>query len=228
MKKLTAWVLMLTMLLSLTACGKKQPEETNPTPSPEVTVAPETDKEEETQKPAGQPDETPAPTQKPCELPAAKPTEAPKPVETPKPAVTETPSVIPALSEEKLQTLLSSILAGTDEIDGDYYAIPKDEDSYQYNLYTSYQEGYESMSFSPMIGSLAYFVALVSVPSDVDANAMAAAMQSGINPHKWVCVEADQYGTLVNGNVILLYMIDSETFPDTVETLKNNFRNATV
>ena len=59
------------------------------------------------------------------------------------------------------------------------------------------------MTYAPMIGSVADFVALLSVPSDVDVAALAATIESGADPNKWICVSADAVDVLVNGNVIL-------------------------
>ena len=84
------------------------------------------------------------------------------------------------------------------------------------------------MTYAPMMSSTAYFVALVSVPSDVDAEALAAAIESGADPNKWVCVSADQVDAVANGNVILFYMVDSGTYPVTAETLTSNFLAQTI
>jgi len=120
-------------------------------------------------------------------------------------------------------------LDGCDEVNsGTTTELTKDNDAYRYNLYIDYVEGYECVTYAPMISSMAYFVALVSVPSDVDAEALAAAIESGADPNKWICVSADQVDAVANGNVILFYMIDSDGFPVTAETLTNNFLAQTI
>lgn len=134
-----------------------------------------------------------------------------------------------AKTPEELNTLLTAILEGCDEVNsGTMAELPKDNDTYRYNLYIDYVEGYECVTYAPMMSSTAYFVALVSVPADVDAEALAAAIESGADPNKWICVSADQVDAVANGNVILFYMVDSATYPVTAETLTNNFLAQTI
>lgn len=226
MKKLTIWILMLAMALSLCACHKEasNPDpDTTPESTPIVTPTP-------TAKPTPTPEATPTPETSPAPTPApTKPsvqTPAPTPQVTPTP---EVPSVIPALTVDELTTLMETILVDCDEVNsGTIQELSKDNESYQYNLYIEYVEGYECVTYAPMMSSTAYFVALVSVPSDVDTDAMAAAIESGADPNKWVCVSADQVDAVANGNVILFYMVDSGTYPVTAETLTNNFLAQTI
>lgn len=124
---------------------------------------------------------------------------------------------------------METILVDCDEVNsGTIQELSKNTESYQYNLYIEYVEGYECVTYAPMMSSTAYFVALVSVPSDVDTDAMAAAIESGADPNKWICVSADQVDAVANGNVILFYMVDSGTYPVTAETLTNNFLAQTI
>lgn len=226
MKKLTIWILMLAMALSLCACRKEasNPDpDTTPESTPIVTPTP-TAKPTPTPEATPTPETSPAPTQAPTKPPVQTP--APTPQVTPTP---EVPSVIPALTVEELTTLMETILVDCDEVNsGTIQELSKDNESYQYNLYIEYVEGYECVTYAPMMSSTAYFVALVSVPSDVDTDAMAAAIESGADPNKWICVSADQVDAVANGNVILFYMVDSGTYPVTAETLTNNFLAQTI
>jgi type IV secretory pathway VirB10-like protein len=225
MKRSIIFVLVLAMVLTFAACGPKDPEPTptpDPTPvtTPEPTATPEPTTTPDAATPT--PDATPTPETKPT--PEVKPTPAPTPEPTP-----DGDTVTPAKTADELQTMLEAILAGCDEVNsGTFTELAKDNDSYQYNLYIDYVEGYECMTYAPMITSTAYFVALVSVPSDVDAEALAAAIESGADPNKWICVSADQVDAVANGNVILFYMVDSATYSATAETLTNNFLAQTV
>lgn len=232
MKKLITLTLTLAMVLSMAACGNKTDDDTEPTPTPVVTEEPEN-----TEKPTETPDaetpapsekpETPAPTQKPEEKPAEKPvTPAPteKPAETPAPEQSGS-----AMSAADLTTLMESILAGADEVNtGTISELPKDNDNYQYNLYIDYTEGYECVTYAPMMSSNAYFVALLSVPDGVDVAALADTIEAGADPNKWICVSADTVDTVVNGNVILFYMIDSAVYGNTAGPLTENFQNASI
>lgn len=68
----------------------------------------------------------------------------------------------------------------------------------------------EALVSEPMMGSQAYSFVLVRVKDAADAEEVANAMINGINPGKWICVEADDVRVMVKGDVVALYMIDSE------------------
>ena len=51
---------------------------------------------------------------------------------------------------------------------------------------------------------------LVRVKDAADAEEVANAMINGIDPRKWICVEADDVRVMVKGDVVALYMVDSE------------------
>ena len=61
-----------------------------------------------------------------------------------------------------------------------------------------------------MIGSQAYSLVVVRVAEGADANALAAKMKEGINPRKWICVQADDIKCTVIGDLICFCMISSE------------------
>lgn len=62
----------------------------------------------------------------------------------------------------------------------------------------------------PMTGSQAYSLVLVRLNDANDAEAIANEMKSGINPRKWVCVEADDLSVVTYGDVVMLVMVSSE------------------
>ena len=68
----------------------------------------------------------------------------------------------------------------------------------------------EAVVSEPMMGSQAYSFVLVRVKDAADAEEVANAMINGINPRKWICVEADDVRVMVKGDVVALYMVDSE------------------
>lgn len=208
MKKLIALILTLVLALTMCACGSKEPD---PDPVPD-------DKNPSVTTPTPDAEQTPDVTpEQPEETPEATPTPTPSP--TP-----GTSGSTAAKTPEELTTMMETIIEGTDEVNsGAISELPKDNDTYLYNLYIEYVEGYECVTYAPMMSSTAYFVALVSVPSDVDADALAATIEAGADPNKWICVSADQVGTAVNGNVILFYMVDSNVYPTTEEVLTTNF-----
>ena len=63
--------------------------------------------------------------------------------------------------------------------------------------------------YEPMMGSIAF--SMVMVRTDSDAAAVAAAMKSGIDTRKWICVEADDLRVVGFGDVVMLIMVDSNT-----------------
>lgn len=67
----------------------------------------------------------------------------------------------------------------------------------------------EALAFEPMMGSLAYSLVLVRVAQGKDAQAVAQAMQSGIDTRKWICVEADDLMLAGSGDVVMLSMVSS-------------------
>ena len=73
----------------------------------------------------------------------------------------------------------------------------------------------EAAVSEPMMSSQAYSLVLVRVKDASDAAKTAEAMKNGINPRKWICVEADDIASAYAGNVVMLFMVSSD-FADTV------------
>ena len=67
----------------------------------------------------------------------------------------------------------------------------------------------EAVVSEPMIGSIPYSMVLVRVNDAADAMAVAEEMKAGIDPRKWICVEADDL--MVSGycDVVMLVMVGS-------------------
>lgn len=68
----------------------------------------------------------------------------------------------------------------------------------------------EAVASEPMISSQAYSLVLVRTNSAEDAATVAAEMKAGINPAKWICVEADDLQVVACGDVVLLIMVSSQ------------------
>ncbi|MDD5863594.1 MAG: hypothetical protein PUD80_03010 [Firmicutes bacterium] len=69
----------------------------------------------------------------------------------------------------------------------------------------------EAAVFEPMIGSIAFSMVMVRVAPGEDIKAVAQDMKSGIDPRKWICVEADDLLVTGYGDVVMLIMVDSGT-----------------
>ena len=61
-----------------------------------------------------------------------------------------------------------------------------------------------------MMGSQAFSLVLVKLDDAAKAEDTAKTMQAGINPRKWICVEADDLMVVATGEYVLLAMMDSE------------------
>ena len=66
-----------------------------------------------------------------------------------------------------------------------------------------------------MMGSQAYSLVVVRVKKSKDAAAVADEMLSGINPAKWICVEADDVRVAAYDDLVMLIMVSS-SFEETV------------
>lgn len=66
-----------------------------------------------------------------------------------------------------------------------------------------------------MMGSQAYSLVVVRVNKSKDASTVADEMLSGINPAKWICVEADDVRVAAYDDLVMLIMVSSQ-LKDTV------------
>lgn len=62
----------------------------------------------------------------------------------------------------------------------------------------------------PMMGSQAYSLVLARVAPGTDAASIAKSMKDGINPAKWICVEADHVVAASSGDLALLFMVQTD------------------
>lgn len=68
----------------------------------------------------------------------------------------------------------------------------------------------EAVTSEAMIGSIPYSLVLVRAADAANAQSVAEAMKSGIDPRKWICVEADDLKVCGYGDVVMLVMIGSQ------------------
>lgn len=67
----------------------------------------------------------------------------------------------------------------------------------------------EAAVFEPMIGSIAFSMVMVRVAPGEDAEAVAESMKAGVDPRKWICVEADDLKVAGRADVVMLVMVSS-------------------
>ena len=77
--------------------------------------------------------------------------------------------------------------------------------------------GAEAVMSEPMMSSIAWSVCLMRVPEGTDVAATCAAIKSNMNPAKWLCVEAEKYSVVSNGNTILLVMTSADAHDKIVD-----------
>ena len=69
----------------------------------------------------------------------------------------------------------------------------------------------EAAAFEPMMGSLAFSMVMARTAEGVDARTVAEAMKSGVDPRKWICVEADDMLVAGYADVVMLIMVSTSS-----------------
>ena len=64
-------------------------------------------------------------------------------------------------------------------------------------------------AYEPMMGSLAFSMVMVRTAEGADPKAVAEAMKAGVDPRKWICVEADDVKVAGIGDVVMLIMVST-------------------
>ena len=67
----------------------------------------------------------------------------------------------------------------------------------------------EAAVFEPMMGSLAFSMVMVRVAPGESTRTVAEAMKSGVDPRKWICVEADDLLVTGCADVVMLIMVST-------------------
>lgn len=86
-----------------------------------------------------------------------------------------------------------------------------DIDGLTYNLGVASADAIERAVISePMIGSIAYSLALVKAKEGADIDALKNEILNGVNYRKWLCVAAEKIAVASCGDVILMIMASEE------------------
>ena len=67
----------------------------------------------------------------------------------------------------------------------------------------------EAAAYEPMIGSIPFSMVMVRTAEGADPKAVAEAMKAGVDPRKWICVEADDMKVAGIGDVVMLIMVST-------------------
>ncbi len=236
MKKLLAIILVIIIVVSLVACGKKANEEAelldpnmqteNEAANDEVAddkqeeVKPDNDTTEktenvQTQKPAEKPQTLEKPAEKPVEQPQQKPAE--KPVEKPAETPAETP-VATTLGKTLLADFKTKATSGmsVQEIADGLLANPAIkfgggampvEEGLLSGFDNAEIKGFKSgVMFAPMIGSIPFVGYVFELGNAADAPSFIANLEKNANRRWNICVEADEMVTGSAGNKVFFVM----------------------
>ena len=83
----------------------------------------------------------------------------------------------------------------------------------------------EACAYESMVGSIAFSLVLVRVNDAANAETVGQQMKEGIDPRKWICVEANDLQVVGCGDVVMLIMLDSslgvtsQNFVDAFQTV---------
>ena len=83
----------------------------------------------------------------------------------------------------------------------------------------------EACAYESMVGSVAFSMVLVRVNDAANAETVGQQMKDGIDPRKWICVEANDLQVVGCGDVVMLIMLDSslgvtsQNFVDAFQTV---------
>ena len=81
----------------------------------------------------------------------------------------------------------------------------------------------EAAVLEPMISSIAFSMVLVRVKDAENAKEVAEQMKAGIDPRKWICVEADDILAAGYCDVVMFIMLDSNS-GETAQSFVDAFR----
>lgn len=198
MKKFTAILLVLCMVLALVGC----------------TAGGKNDKPDPAPSESSEPSATPKPEN--SEKPDANPSEQPQDSENPEDS-DKSQAVSMSMSE-----ILTNSLAGIENLPMLMETVVTEE-LYQNFLGIDYITGSSALASDAAIGSIAHSVVLLKLPDDADLDEMVDLVYSSANPRKWICVEAEKVrvmkGDTASGKYILLVM----STEDIAEAVVNNF-----
>ena len=89
----------------------------------------------------------------------------------------------------------------------------------EYYIGTTDIEYEEILASEPGMGSQAYSVVLVKMKEGADIEAAKQKILDNVNPRKWICVEVPKEDVIVKnrGNIIILIMVNDETFREKLD-----------
>lgn len=95
------------------------------------------------------------------------------------------------------------------------------DETFEWYFFIPAVSGAEAIVSEPEIGSIAHCIGLVRVPEETDAETVRKDIETNLNPHKWICVEAEKTAVIRRGDLILLAMGETAV----VDAAVANFNN---
>lgn len=113
-------------------------------------------------------------------------------------------AVLASVPEDQLPALMPADLNG-----GEKYA-PLTEENSEYNLGVTRDRYAEGIAAEAAMSSVAHSVCLVRANSAEEAEQLAADIEAGADPRKWICVEAESKIVDWSGDVVILIMTGAD------------------
>lgn len=96
---------------------------------------------------------------------------------------------------------------------------PVTEENFAWYFYIDPVEGAEGMASEAAMSAVPHAICLLKLPEDADAEQVQADIEEALNPHKWVCVEAEANEVARQGQWILV----AQSTKDVVDQAVENF-----
>lgn len=123
--------------------------------------------------------------------------------------------------EGNVEDLLNTVTNGITSPELALRNTEVDSETFEWYFFVPAIEGAEAIVSEPEIGSIAHCIGLVRVPEGTNAEDVRKDIEANLNPHKWVCVEAEKTAVVCRGDLILLAMGETAV----VDAAVTNFNN---
>lgn len=123
--------------------------------------------------------------------------------------------------EGEISALLTTVTDGITDPELALGTTEITDENFEWYFFVPAIDGAEAMVSEPLMSSIAHCVGLVRVPEGTDAESVRKDIEDNVNPHKWICVEAEKTAVVRRGDLILLAMGETAV----VDAAVSNFNN---
>lgn len=217
MKKLTAILAALALVISLASCGNQnagQTTSTTTTTSTDTTATTDTTASSD----ATASTDTDASSDASTDTDATTDTTTSSDTTASSDAEPETPDA--DVPDAELSAIIEKLYDGIGEDNMPAVAdIPINADNFEYYFFIKPIDGATAVVSEALINAVAHSVGVIKLPDGADADAVAKEIEANANPRKWVCVEAEKVVVKAKGNLVLMAM----TGADNADVIAANF-----